>query len=224
MTTPYSPSPGRDPVQWVMGHYPGPLVNVLTDYHGGLPADVRQIITDQLRQGVRTPERLADRVEQRWFLRYSRLTRDELRRRADEIAIALVAPSDCTDPDCEDGLLLTGSRTCRLCLPARSEINMRAEDVPDGRRSTPAAVNGAASAIRAQLRQRNGFPRDRRPRPGAPLPTKARSTYVPAPYTLREPELPPDDDQVTQAPPRYTLRESETLRPTGRPSSPHPES
>ncbi|MFD7735863.1 hypothetical protein ACFV6F_36435 [Kitasatospora phosalacinea] len=223
MTAPYQPSPGRDPVQWVMAHYPGPLMSVLAEYHGGLPSDVRAIIADQLSRRVRSAERLADRIEQRWFLRYSRLTRDELRRRADEIAVALVVPSECSDPDCEDGLLLTGSRTCRLCLPARSEINMRAEDVPDGRRSTPAAVNGAASAIRAQMRLRNGFPRDRRPRPGAPLPAKGRNTYIPAPYTLREAELPPDDDQTRQAPPRYTLREPENHHPAGRPS-PHLES
>ncbi|MFJ5927625.1 hypothetical protein ACIQF6_34020 [Kitasatospora sp. NPDC092948] len=211
---------------WVTEAYPTVLCGILNQHEGGLPREVPEIIWEQLQQGYRTPAQLRNRVEQRWFLRYSNLTRSELRKRADEIAIALVVPSQCPNPDCEDGVLLTSARTCGRCLPARSEFHMRAEDVPDGQRSTPAAVAGAAAAIRARMRQANGFPRDRRSLPGGPVASKTKAKperYVPAPYTLREPELPPEDEQVHEAAPRWRLREDETVHPnTWSPASPLP--
>ncbi|MFD8597499.1 hypothetical protein ACFV1L_21095 [Kitasatospora sp. NPDC059646] len=222
-STPYF-RPGTNPVVWVTEAYPAVLCAVLNRYEGGLPREVPEIIWEQIQQGDRTPAQLRNRVEQRWFLRYSNLTRSELRERADEIAIALVAPSKCPNPDCEDGVLLTSARTCGRCLPARSEFHMRAEDVPDGRRSSPAAVAGAAAAIRARMRQVNGFPRDRRSLPGVPVaPKRKPGTYVPAPYTLREPEVLPEDERVYEAAPRWRLREDETVHPnTWSAASPSP--
>ncbi|MFJ9520643.1 hypothetical protein ACIRPK_20625 [Kitasatospora sp. NPDC101801] len=204
MTTPYL-ARGMNPVSWVTEGFPPVLLHVLAKNSGGLPPDVPALVHDQL--AVRTPAEMRERIERRWYLLYSGLHNGELKKRADEIAVALVRPGNCTDPNCEDGDLRDERGTCVLCRPSRSEFNMRAEDIPDGRRSSPETVARAAASIRAQLRRTHGTSRSERSRHTL---RDNLPAYQPAPYLLREPEEPAEDDIAQEPPaPRWRLREPE---------------
>jgi hypothetical protein len=190
MSTPY-PSHRHD--VWVVEGYPPVLLTALTE-RGGVPPAVWHTVLEQLEQ--RSAAQLRERTERRWFLRFSHLTGPELAQRADELALALVAPGECRDPRCEDGWLLDFATSCPRCRPTRSRFDMREEDVPDGHRSSPARVAQVASGIRAELRRTHGVPRNERSRH---VMRSAPAPYRPRPYTLREPEPDlPTPDQVEQ--------------------------
>lgn len=107
--------PGRDPVAFVLGRMPRPLMDAM---HGRVPADVYQTVLAEL--GRRSPQQLTDRVERRWYLRWAHALRerDEDNRprwSADEIALQLVAPAACPVADCEDGVIVHSDRVCVHC-------------------------------------------------------------------------------------------------------------
>jgi hypothetical protein len=193
MSTPYQPQ-GRPPEVWVMEGYPLPLLTALR-HRGGLPHTVPPVLREQL--AVRTPAQLRERIERRWFLRFSHLPGPDLVSRADEIALVLVVSGVCGDLQCEDGWLLDAGVSCGRCRPTRCRFDMRSEDFPDGGQSSAVEVARVASAIRAELRRTYGMPRNRRGR--HVVRSKPVAPHVPAAYTLREPEPGlPTEEQVGQ--------------------------
>ncbi|WP_405363334.1 hypothetical protein OG535_38225 [Kitasatospora sp. NBC_00085] len=140
---------GQHPAVWVGAAIPSPLMAALGK-RGGIPQTVRGEIGRQLEGGV-SPQRLRDRVERRWFLRYSHLTGEALLSRADEIALELVLPPQCPRGVCEDGWLLDDTGSCPECLPNATVVDV-ADDVSDGRQAGPETYRRAAAAVRARMR------------------------------------------------------------------------
>ncbi|MFD9685179.1 hypothetical protein ACFWXO_05385 [Kitasatospora sp. NPDC059088] len=201
MSTPYL-SRGTSPTTWVTEGYPAPLLHVLSKA-GGLPHTVPALVRQELEH--RRPAELRERIERRWYLRYSNLSRPELEARADEIAVELIQPSDCPDPKCEDGSLLENSSSCPHCRPSRTRFDIHPEHLPDGNaRASIETVARVAALIRAQMRQTHGVPRGERSRHTI---SKDLPEHVPAPYR-REAE-PPLDDSFRAPAERWRLREPE---------------
>jgi hypothetical protein len=155
---------------WVTQAYPAPLLSALARL-GGIPSTVKTVVLDQLEH--RTPALLRERIERRYYLHYAQLTGAELLVRADEIALALVAPGPCPEPRCEDGWLLDDADRaggCPHCRHRRMDANMLPADGP------PAAatqVHRYAAQIRQRLRQDRSATRHVRQRAalGTPLPS-----------------------------------------------------
>ncbi|MFH8753371.1 hypothetical protein ACH4GK_37690 [Streptomyces rimosus] len=109
-------SPGADPVRFVLTALPRPLLRALA---GRIPAGIYQTISAELAH--RKPTDLRDRIERRWYLRWSHALAERdpetktPRWAPDHIALRLVAPSPCPGPDCEDGRRLATDTTCPLC-------------------------------------------------------------------------------------------------------------
>jgi len=172
---------GQHPGAWVAEGFPTPLLTALKGL-GGIPHGVRPVILSELER--RSPSELRERIERRWYLRYSNLTGPEITDRADEIAIALVQPSGCPEPRCEDGWLLDSGSSCGLCRPSRSRFDARPEDLRLDGPTTPGYGSQTAAALRDQIRRTHGVPRGGQSRHVV----KKRTPYAPAPFTIREPE------------------------------------
>jgi hypothetical protein len=140
---------GQDPIVWVTAAIPRPLMAALQQ-RGGVPHQVRLEVDRQLRAGVQ-PQVIRDRLERRWFLRYSNLTGRDLLERADGIALEIVEPPACPAQRCEDGQLLDDSGSCPVCRPNGTTVNFTGSD--RGERATPAAYQRAAAGIRSRLRE-----------------------------------------------------------------------
>ncbi|MET9396058.1 hypothetical protein [Kitasatospora sp. NPDC002965] len=74
---------GQLPAVWVTESYPPVLRAALTS-RSGIPVAARELVIEQL--GHRTPGELRERVERRFFARFSHLPSGEITERADEIA------------------------------------------------------------------------------------------------------------------------------------------
>ncbi|MFJ2776915.1 hypothetical protein [Kitasatospora sp. NPDC087315] len=148
MSTPFMEH-GQHPATWVGAAIPRPLM-VALEKRGGIPHTVRGEIGRQIEGGV-APQRLRDRVERRWFLRYSHLTGEALLSRADDIALELVLPPQCPRGACEDGWLLDDSGSCPECLPSATVVDV-ADNLSHGRQAGPETYRRAAASVRAQLR------------------------------------------------------------------------
>jgi hypothetical protein len=149
MPTPYL-AQGRDPATWVLEAIPRPLRTVL-EQRGGIPHAVRLTAHQQL--DVRSPEQLRERIERRWYERFSHLPGAELAERADGIALELVAAAGCeVSVMCEDGWLLDQDAVCSWCRPSGTVFDIRADNVPDGRRLPPDVVAARAAKVRAAMR------------------------------------------------------------------------
>jgi hypothetical protein len=111
---------------------------------------VRLEVDRQLRAGIR-PQAIRDRLERRWFLRYSNLTGRDLLERADDIAMLLVEPASCPAQRCDDGWLIDDSGSCPVCRPNGTTVHFTGSD--RGERATPAAYQRAAAGIRSRLRE-----------------------------------------------------------------------
>jgi hypothetical protein len=140
----------RDPVHTVLKALPEPVVRAC---RGSLPAYLLAAIRTEL--AYRTPAQLAERIERRWWNRWSNQPiRSNPAVKApghspDHVAYWLVAPTDCT-ARCEDGFQ---AHDTALPCPA-----CRREPVPEPK-PTPATSDHAAAcaaAIRAQLHSRPG--------------------------------------------------------------------
>jgi hypothetical protein len=142
--------------------------------------------------GQRTAAELRDRIERRWFGRYSNLTGPELETRADKIAWELLVPGSCPAPDCEDGWLRDDSGSCPRCRKASSVVHMTGEDHVDAPPAAPQYAAQIVEAMHDQRRRKYGMPRGGHSRHVV----KHFTDYTPEPYTLREPEpdLPTEDD------------------------------
>ncbi|MFJ1706063.1 hypothetical protein [Kitasatospora sp. NPDC088346] len=148
MSFPYQ-GPSADPAAWVARYFPRPLLAAL-EQRGGIPHTVRTLITRQL--AVRTPEQLRDRIERRWFQRFSGTAGPALLDGADTIAARLVEEPGCeVSVRCEDGWLLDEDANCTWCRPSGTEFYL--EDPDAGRRSSPETVTRMAGEIRARMRQ-----------------------------------------------------------------------
>lgn len=192
MTTPFQ-RPQQHPAAWVTEGLPGALKDALVQ-RGGIPHRVRELVLDQLQ--YRTATELRDRIERRWFLRFSNLTGPEIAQRADTIVYELLAAGDCTSLHCEDGWLRDDSGSCPKCRKNRSQFNMRPEDLAVDRRASPEFAAQVAAALRQERRQKYGMPRSTRSRHVV----KQFTDHAPAPYTLREPEPEvPSEELIAQA-------------------------
>jgi hypothetical protein len=180
---------GQHPGAWVTEGYPAPLLAVLKQV-GGIPHEVRPVILSEL--GRRSPAALRERIERRWYLRFSNLTGPQIAERADEIAVALVEPGDCREPQCEDGWLLDDSGSCPRCRPGRSRFDARPEDLQPDSAATPEYGSRTAMALRDEVRRTRGVLRGGQSRHIV----KKHTPYTPAPFTMREPE--PDMPTIEQ--------------------------
>lgn len=118
------PGPGHDPVGFVLRSLPGPLWHAL---QGRMPAEALGQVQEQLRWMHAT--RLADRIGRRWHQQWAHALQEKepgtrhMRWSPDEVALRLVAPSDCSDPDCEDGLNWVTDRSCERCTWPENRFN-----------------------------------------------------------------------------------------------------
>lgn len=198
-------SPGQSPATWVVQGMPGPLGEVLGK-RGGVPHNVFRLIDQQLQ--YRSADELRDRIERRWFGRFSNLTGPELQERADQIAWDLLVPGDCPAADCEDGWLRDDSGSCPQCRKGGSVFHMTGEDHLDAPVASPRYAGQVAEGMRDQRRRTHGMPRGQRSRHVV----KHFTDYTPAPYTLREPEPdPPTGDQIELAQRAERAREVQRL-------------
>ncbi|GAA2747070.1 MULTISPECIES: hypothetical protein [Kitasatospora] len=149
---------GQDPAVWVAGAFPGPLVRAL-EGRGGLPRAVREEIARQLAEDV-GPSVLRERIERRWYERFAHVPPGELADRADEVAMQLVAASECP-LGCEDGWLLAESRVCAWCRPNGTVVDVRPEDLEGGRRLSSDEHVARAEEVRALMRHSRRYPKPR---------------------------------------------------------------
>ncbi|MET9295305.1 hypothetical protein [Streptomyces sp. NPDC003077] len=108
--------PGRDPVGFVLRALPRPLLSALG---GRLPPVVVRTVQDELAR--RSPQQLFDRIERRWYGRWSHAlgeTDEETglpRWTPEDLACRLVARGSCTVAGCEDGVLIESDQVCPAC-------------------------------------------------------------------------------------------------------------
>ncbi|WP_405748192.1 hypothetical protein OG422_31485 (plasmid) [Streptomyces sp. NBC_01525] len=107
--------PGRDPVTFVLRRTPRSLMDAM---HGQVPAAVYQSVKTELAR--RTPQQLADRIDRRWYGRWTHALNqvDEdhrLRWSPDQIALQLVLPAPCPVNECEDGTIINTDQVCSRC-------------------------------------------------------------------------------------------------------------
>ncbi|MCX4966542.1 hypothetical protein OHA98_17190 [Streptomyces sp. NBC_00654] len=130
-------------------------------FGGRVPQSVQELIHQEL--GRRTAGALRERIERRWNLRWAHALNEkdeEGRRRwsAEDIADRLLRPGQCSDPQCEDGHLITTDAPCGHC---RRPTHRFVTSVAD-RTATPEHARSAAAGIRrAMLENRS---RQKRPR------------------------------------------------------------
>ncbi|MFB7383158.1 hypothetical protein ACFC6U_39750 [Kitasatospora purpeofusca] len=136
---------GLHPGVWVTQAYP-PVLAAALQRRGGIPVAVREAVLDQL--GHRSPATLRERIERRWWARWSHLPAGEIAERADDIAYALVAEPGCPEPRCEDGWLLDTDHGCPRCRQRTVDTAAVAPAGPPAARTTVAA---AAAAIRQTI-------------------------------------------------------------------------
>ncbi|MET8744791.1 hypothetical protein [Streptomyces sp. NPDC004728] len=138
-------SPGSDPIRFIMQGFPQPLLQALGHR---VPRTLHDILYEELK--LRTAAQLLDRIERRWSNRWSHAIheRDEENRRRwapQEIAEALVSPTNCSNRVCEDGYLLPDAAPCPYCRrPAHRFVPATAEAI---------STSEHARATAAQIRQ-----------------------------------------------------------------------
>ncbi|GAA4882802.1 hypothetical protein [Kitasatospora terrestris] len=147
---------GQHPAAWVTSAIPAPLMRAL-EPRGGVPHAVRQEIERQLAEGVPASQ-LRERVERRWYERYAHVNGAELPMRADEIALALVAGSECP-LGCEDGWLVADSRVCPWCRPNGTVVDNHPDDLTGGRRLPGPEQVARAEEVRALMRNSRRYRR-----------------------------------------------------------------
>ncbi|MDH6129366.1 hypothetical protein [Kitasatospora sp. GP82] len=146
MTVSHPPGPqGQHPAVWVTQAYP-PVLQAALARHGGLPASVRQLVLHELHH--RTPAELRERIERRWYARFSHLPAGEIADRADEIALDLAAAPACLDPRCEDGWQLDADHGCPRCR--QRLVNTNALPL-DGEPASTATAAAAVASIRRTI-------------------------------------------------------------------------
>jgi hypothetical protein len=198
-------NPGQSPATWVVQAMPGPLGEALGK-RGGVPHNVFRLIDQQLQ--FRSADELRERIERRWFGRFSHLTGRELRERADQIAWDLLVPGDCPAADCEDGWLRDDSGSCPQCRKGGSVLHMTGEDQGVAPVASPRYAGQVLEGMRDQRRRTHGMPRGERSRHVV----KHVTDYAPAPYTLREPESDlQTEDQIELAQRAERAREVQRL-------------
>ncbi|WP_326701442.1 hypothetical protein OG909_31480 [Streptomyces sp. NBC_01754] len=153
---------GRDPVGYVLQALPRPLLQALGHR---APRSVPDLVHQEL--GRRTADQLLERVERRWNVRWSHALheKDEDGRRRwapEEIAEALVGPGRCTEPQCEDGYLISTGTPCRHCMRPTHRF------VPATADRTAASDHARASAARIRRALLEG----RSTKPGTPRPPR----------------------------------------------------
>lgn len=119
-----------------------------------MPAEVHDLIREEL--GRRTAYLLRERIERRWNLRWAHAlheTDDDGRRRWTplQIAEALLARGRCSDPECEDGYLVTTGVSCGRC---RQPTYRFVPSVSERRATTDHARHTAAEIRRTLLENR----------------------------------------------------------------------
>ncbi|MFI8436108.1 hypothetical protein ACIGJO_20615 [Streptomyces sp. NPDC079020] len=148
-----------NPPRYVLQALPPALMQA---FGGRVPQSVQELIHQEL--GRRTAGALRERIERRWNLRWAHALNEkdeEGRRRwsAEEIADRLLRPGQCSDPQCEDGHLITTDAPCGRC---RRPTHRFVTSVAD-RTATPEHARSAAAGIRrAMLENRSQHKRPRR--------------------------------------------------------------
>ncbi|WP_331727299.1 hypothetical protein OG871_39985 (plasmid) [Kitasatospora sp. NBC_00374] len=142
---PHGPQ-GQHPAVWVTQAYPAVLQSAL-NRHGGIPAAVRELVLQELHH--RTPGELRERIERRFYARFSNLSGTGIAERADDIAYDLAAPPECRDPRCEDGWHLDADHGCPLCRQRRIDIQLVPAVRPP---ATPEHQEEMAHLVRQQIR------------------------------------------------------------------------
>ncbi|MER5896693.1 hypothetical protein [Streptomyces sp. NPDC001876] len=153
---------GADPVNYILQALPQPLVQALGHR---TPQSVHELIHREL--GRRTADQLLDRLERRWNVRWAHALheKDEDGRRrwtAQEVAEALLSPGHCTNPQCEDGYLVTSDTPCGQCLRPTHRFVTSVAD----RTATSAHARETAAQIRRALLE------GRSTKPGKPRPPR----------------------------------------------------
>lgn len=138
---------GSDPVGYVLRAIPQPLTQALGRR---MPQEIHELIHQEL--GRRTPAQLVDRMERRWNTRWSHALheKDEDGRRrwsVEAIAEQLLQPGHCSDPQCEDGYLVTTDTPCVRCQHPTHRFVTAVAD----RTATSAHARATASEIRRAL-------------------------------------------------------------------------
>ncbi|GAA3011868.1 hypothetical protein GCM10020229_24110 [Kitasatospora albolonga] len=139
---------GQRPDVWVTEAFPPALQRALAA-RGGVPVPVHDLVLHQLHQ--RTPAELRERIERRWYLRFSQLTAAQITERTDEIALDLIAPGTCPDPWCEDGWLLDQHDTARGCPRCRHRTVDTTALPADGAPASAGTVTAAVASIRHSI-------------------------------------------------------------------------
>ncbi|MFF2653484.1 hypothetical protein [Streptomyces sp. NPDC058045] len=137
---------GTDPVGYVLQAFPQPLLQALGHR---VPQALPELVRRELER--RTPDQLLDRLERRWGVRWSHAlyeTDEDGRRRhsPEDIATALLAPSACREPRCEDGQLTGSGAACPECRAPEHRFAPGAGPTAD-----PAHVRAKAAEMRRAL-------------------------------------------------------------------------
>lgn len=221
----WRPSPGNDPVRFVMQGFPDALLSLL---HGRLPSEVPELIRDQLAH--RTPQQLLARAEHRWYTRWAHVFQQvedgHLVWQPEQIAADLFRPTMCSDPDCEDGHLQASGDPCPRCRKAEH----RFDPAPIESASTSAAQTRIEEIRRtlmdSPLRTGQGrttrrrSPRAETPTPSGPDPAlreaKKRFSDSDRPERLTEPpalpEPGPEDSPILRERARLQEEERDPVR------------
>ncbi|MEC4015366.1 hypothetical protein [Streptomyces sp. H27-D2] len=114
-----------------------------------LPRSVPETIRDQLAH--RSPQQLYERIERRWYSRWSHALTEkdaEGRRRwhPDEVAVCLVRAGWCQAAGCEDGRLLDADCSCPACSQPEHRFTPG-----QGRPASPQVASRAAADMRRAL-------------------------------------------------------------------------
>ncbi|MFI5750463.1 hypothetical protein ACIBBE_32135 [Streptomyces sp. NPDC051644] len=143
---------GNDPVGYVLQAFPQPLMQALGHR---LPPALPELIHQELTR--RSADQLLDRLERRWNLRWAHALHEKgedgrHRWSAQEIAEQLLRPGSCSNPQCEDGCLVTTDTACTHC---RRPEHRFVPSVADRAATSDHARATAAEIRRAMLDHRD---------------------------------------------------------------------